>query len=242
MEKKDKIFLDHPRFHKFVFNDQVASVFDDMVARSIPFYDEIHAIILDLVDKFYIKNCLIYDLGCSTGTTIALINSHLKNQKKSAHFVGIDNSPSMLLKCQEKMKKNKIKTATLTCDDILNINFEPSQIIIMNYTLQFIDPKKRQLILGRIYKALQPGGIFIFSEKIKSEGLVINDLLIDLYHDFKKRNGYSDLEIARKRDALENVLIPLESKKQLKLLQKSGFKKSEEIFRWYNFACFIGIK
>jgi len=242
MGKKDKIFLDHPRFHKFVFNDQVASVFDDMVARSIPFYDEIHAIILDLIDEFYTKNCLIYDLGCSTGTTISLINRHLKNQKKSAHFMGVDNSPSMLLKCQEKIKKNQVKNITLTCDDLLNIEFQPAQIIIMNYTLQFIDPQKRQLILSRIYKALLPGGIFILSEKIKSENIVINHLLIDLYHDFKKRNGYSALEIARKRDALENVLIPLESKNQLKLLQRSGFKKFEEIFRWYNFACFIGIK
>ncbi|OFZ27546.1 MAG: carboxy-S-adenosyl-L-methionine synthase CmoA [Bdellovibrionales bacterium RIFOXYB1_FULL_37_110] len=242
MEKKDKIFLDHPRFHKFVFNDQVASVFDDMVARSIPFYDEIHAIILDLIDQFYVKNRLIYDLGCSTGTTISLIDRHLKNQKKSAHFIGVDNSQSMLEKCHEKIKKNKIQTVTLTCDDILNLKFQPAQIIIMNYTLQFIDPKKRQLIMGRIYKALHPGGIFILSEKIKSKDQTVNHLLIDLYHDFKKRNGYSALEIARKRDALLNVLIPLEAKQQLQLLQKSGFKKSEEIFRWYNFACFIGIK
>jgi tRNA (cmo5U34)-methyltransferase len=242
MEIKDQLFLNNPRFKKFIFNDQVASVFDDMVKRSIPFYDEIHAIILDLVDKFHHNGGLIYDLGCSTGTTIALIDQHLKNQKKKARYIGVDNSQSMLLKCDEKLNQNKTRHVTLICDDISNLELAPCNMVIMNYTLQFIAPKKRQLIINRIYKALRPGGIFILSEKIKSDTSVINDLLIDLYHDYKKRNGYSKLEIARKRQALEKVLIPLSSKRQLHLLKKSGFTSTEEIFRWYNFACFIGIK
>ena len=117
-----------------------------------------------------------------------------------------------------------------------------SYIVIMDYTLQFIPIKERPQLLKKIYKALNHGGILILSEKIKSTRPSINNLLIDLYHDYKKRNGYSPLEIARKRDTLENVLIPLSMEKQLDLLKTAGFKKVEQIFRWYNFACFIGIK
>lgn len=240
--QKDRLFLENPRFHKFTFNDQVAEVFDDMVTRSVPFYDEIHAIILDLVDKFYVEDSLVYDLGCSTGTTISLISKHLQNKKINSRFTGVDNSKSMILKCEDKLRKNKVNNATLIHDDIDNIDFRPCQMAIMNYTLQFIDPKKRQALISKIYKSLAPGGIFILSEKIKSSGKTVNELLIELYHDFKKRNGYSELEIARKRDTLENVLIPLTADRQLELLKESGFKKVEQIFRWYNFSCFIGIK
>ena len=173
MEKKDKIFLAQPRFHKFVFNDQVASVFDDMVARSIPFYDEIHAIILDLVDKFYVKNCLIYDLGCSTGTTISLINSHLKNQKKSAHFVGIDNSQSMLLKCLEKMKKNKIKTAEEGWQIVKEISDGKNRFVrmIKNNTESVWKINEKELVLEETeFMVTRSDGTTLYNGEPKEKG------------------------------------------------------------------------
>ena len=125
--KKDKLFLENPRFHKFTFNDQVAEIFDDMISRSVPFYDEIHAIILDLVDYYYKKNELIYDLGRSTGTTINLLHNHLL-KKKISHFIeGIDNSKSMINKCQIKLKNKKIG---LNYDDIINFELKNCQIVI----------------------------------------------------------------------------------------------------------------
>ncbi len=115
-------------------------------------------------------------------------------------------------------------------------------MVIMNYTLQFIPRDRRLGLVKKIYDSLNTGGVFIFSEKIVSSNTSVNDLLTDLYYDFKRRNGYSELEISQKREALENVLIPLTAEEQMELLQKAGFVKCEVLFRWYNFACFIGIK
>ncbi|MCK5074511.1 MAG: carboxy-S-adenosyl-L-methionine synthase CmoA [Bacteriovoracaceae bacterium] len=239
---KDKLFLKNPKIHKFEFNDQVASVFDDMVSRSVPFYNEIHRIILDLSGRILQKNDLVHDLGCSTGTTIALMDKHMKAQKKPVRFVGVDSSESMLKKCRTKLKRKNVTDVELFHQDICELDMEKSGMVIMNYTLQFIPTHKREKLLKNIHKSLRKNGILIMSEKITSTNRTVNNLLINLYHDFKKRNGYSELEIARKRNALENVLIPIPSSKQLTLLRKAGFKKVEEIFRWYNFACFIGIK
>jgi tRNA (cmo5U34)-methyltransferase len=112
----------------------------------------------------------------------------------------------------------------------------------MNYTLQFIDPALRFDLMKKIYDSLRPGGLFIFSEKIASSQSRVQETITDLYYDFKRRNGYSELEISQKREALENVLIPYTASEQLELMRKAGFNQSEMIFRWYNFACFIGMK
>ncbi len=241
---RDQIFNSPiPVIKGFQFNDQVADVFDDMVSRSVPFYDEIHKIILDLAGRQELDGKTIYDIGCSTGTTISILDAFLKTKKESvANFVGIDNSAPMLKKCQQKMKKKKITNVELIEGDALMHNFKKSGMVIMNYTLQFIDPKLRPTLLSKIYRSLEKGGIFIYSEKIKSSNSAVNALLVDLYYDFKRRNGYSELEIAQKREALENVLIPLTPERQIELLKEAGFKRTEVLFRWYNFACFIGIK
>jgi tRNA (cmo5U34)-methyltransferase len=241
--KKDKVFAKELESIKsFEFNHDVAEVFDDMVSRSVPFYDEIHKIILDLIDRNY-NGGPIYDLGCSTGTTISIIDKHLKKRGLSTpDYIGIDNSAPMLEKCLEKIKKNKIQNVDLQCIDINDVAFRKSGLVVMNYTLQFLKPAKRADILKKVHKSLDKGGMFILSEKIKSSGHTINDLLIELYYDFKRRNGYSELEISQKREALENVLIPLTPEKQIDQLKKAGFKKVEMIFRWYNFACYLGVK
>ncbi|MCK5883515.1 MAG: carboxy-S-adenosyl-L-methionine synthase CmoA [Bacteriovoracaceae bacterium] len=241
--KKDKIFdTELKKIKGFEFNSDVAEVFDDMLSRSIPFYDEIHRIILDLAGRLKLDNEIIYDIGCSTGTTISIVDKFLKNKKQKANFIGIDSSGPMLEKCRAKLKRKKITNTELICDSIENIKLQKSMFAVMNYTLQFIDTAKRPELLKKIYRSLKPGGVFVLSEKIKCTNHTVNDLLIDLYYDFKRRNGYSELEISQKREALENVLVPLTPERQIELLKKAGFKKVEVIFRWYNFACFIGIK
>lgn len=241
--KKDNIFDTKLKSIKgFEFNEAVAEVFDDMVSRSVPFYDEIHKIILDLASRVELDGKNIYDIGCSTGTTISILDQFLKKQCKStANFIGIDNSAPMLERCKTKLKKKRINNVELICDSIENVELQNSSLAIMNYTLQFINSEKRPDLLKKVYKSLDKGGIFILSEKVKSTNHTVNNLLIDMYHDYKRRAGYSDLEISQKRDALENVLVPLTADKQLQLLKDAGFK-AEIIFRWYNFACFIGIK
>lgn len=244
MSKKDQVF-NHPiqNIKGFEFNEEVAACFDDMVSRSVPFYDEIHRIILDLIDRTEATNGPIYDLGCSTATTFTLIDKHLKSKKKTAPtMIGIDNSGPMLEKAAAKIKANQMETVELQCKNIEEAELDNPSMVIMNYTLQFIPVERRIDILKKIYNSLADEGIFVLAEKLKSPTRSVDNLLTDLYYDFKRRNGYSELEISQKREALENVLVPLTPKRQMNMLREAGFKRVEMIFRWYNFACYLGIK
>ena len=241
--EKDNIFDNKlSKIKDFKFNQEVANVFDDMVSRSIPFYDEIHRIILDIARHHLGDNNTIIDLGCSTGTTIYLLETLLKKHKQNAHFIGIDNSQDMLNKCEEKLSKHKVRNFELLCQDLNQTELPKSNFVIMNYTLQFLSPSSRVTLLTKIFESLEKGSVFILTEKIKTNNKEVNNLLIDLYYDFKRRNGYSELEISQKREALENVLRPSTAEQNIELLQTAGFNKTETLFRWYNFACFIGIK
>lgn len=240
----DKVFAKEiEKISDFKFNQDVASVFDDMVSRSIPNYHEIHKIIIDLVRRAY-RGGTIYDFGCSTGTTMLLIADYLrKNEKELPKFIGIDTSKPMLEKAAQKLKSHKLLDhVELIEDSITDIKVENAGMAIMNYTLQFLPLDQRLEVLKNINNGLNDGGYFVLAEKIICQDEEIDELLVDLYYDFKRRNGYSEMEISQKREALENVLIPLTPKQQLEMLNEAGFKKSEMIFRWYNFACYLCMK
>lgn len=240
----DRVFAKRQKeIKKFQFNNIVAEVFDDMVTRSIPIYFEVHRLICDLLTHHLTSGGRVYDLGCSTGSTILNIHKWAqKNNIEDILLIGVDNSQAMIKQCTAKWESEKVLGAIALCQDLDQIKLEKCDIVIMNYTLQFISPQKRLKLVRKIHKALRPGGIFILSEKLKSNNEVVDKELIKLYYDFKRRNGYSELEISQKREALEKVLIPWTSEKQLKLLKTAGLIKSEMIFRWYNFGTFIGIK
>jgi tRNA (cmo5U34)-methyltransferase len=223
----------------FEFNEGVAQVFDDMVSRSVPFYHETHKLIIDLIRYRFKDGDTIYDLGCSTGTTIQLLSHVLTGRK--VRFVGVDNSQAMLDKANEKLKYIE-HSYDLVCTDLNDLNLNSAGIVIMNYTLQFLSPEGRLELLKNIYKSLRIDGTFILSEKIESPNEEIQELITCLYYDYKKRNGYSNLEISQKREALENVLITLTPEQQIQMMKDAGFEKSEMIFRWYNFASYIGVK
>ena len=127
-------------------------------------------------------------------------------------------------------------------DDIFNVNFKPSSVIISNYTLQFIRPLQREKLIKKIYDSLEDGAVFIFSEKVITDDKKLNKIMIDKYYDFKKVKGYSEFEIAQKREALENVLIPYTYEENKTMIEDAGFKHFDCIFKWVNFATFIAIK
>lgn len=242
---EDKVYAQPQDVIKsFVFDRKVADVFDDMVSRSVPFYDEIHRIQTDLAKKFVNDGDVILDLGCSTATTIALLDKNLTEAGTKAHFVGYDNSQAMIEKGQEKINKLSIdkKRVKLKVADLTSVEFPQAQMAVMNYTLQFIEKSERIKLVEKLYNSLRPGGIFVLAEKIICDDDRLDELFVDLYYDFKRRNGYSELEISQKREALENVLVPLRPQDQISLLKVCGFKKVDMLFRWYNFATFIGVK
>lgn len=225
----------------FSFNHEVAAVFDDMVERSIPNYGEVHRIVADMVRRYLPSGATVYDLGCSTGTTIVLMDQTAKSVQKTINFIGVDASKAMLEKCQAKLDANNVK-AKLIEGDLLNLEYESCDMVVMDYTLQFIPIEERTHLLTKIYDALKPGGRFVLAEKIASSQPGIQNIITDLYYDFKRRNGYSELEISQKREALENVMTPLTPIQQISMLEVAGFKEVDMVFRWYNFAAWLALK
>lgn len=225
----------------FSFNDEVAAVFDDMVERSIPNYGEVHRIVADMVRRYLPDGATVYDLGCSTGTTIVLMDQTAKSVGKKVNFIGVDASKAMLEKCQAKLDANQV-TAKLVQGDLLKLDYESCDMIVMDYTLQFIPVEERALLLSKLYDALKPGGRFVLAEKIASSKPHIQEMITDLYYDFKRRNGYSELEISQKREALENVMTPFTPTQQISMLEVAGFSEVDMVFRWYNFAAWLALK
>jgi len=230
------------RVADFDFGRRTAEVFDDMLDRSVPFYEEIQHMCAELVDHFAGEKPRVYDLGCSTGTSLALIAQRLA--ARSPRLIGLDSSPHMLEEARSKLAKLDLSTGVeLRIADLDDpILIEDADAVLMNLTLQFVRPLHRERLLRGIFEGLEPGGCFILIEKVTSESSLLHRMYVDLYHDFKARKGYSDLEISQKREALENVLIPYRISENEQLLRRSGFELVDMFFRWYNFAGFIAVK
>jgi len=226
----------------FTFDKKTASVFDDMLSRSVPFYSEIQRMIVELTKSFICNNSNVYDIGCSTGTT--LLNLAKSIDKKGIRLIGIDSSEPMLERARKKLKKNDVLNRCILIGADLNQDFEVrnASVVIMNLTLQFINPMKRDSVVSKIFHGLKKGGCLIFVEKILSNDTKFNRKFVEFYHDFKMRNNYSKLEISRKREALENVLVPYRYDENIKLLKKNGFKSVDSFFRWYNFCGIVAVK
>ena len=223
---------------QFEFDEEVASVFDDMLDRSVPFYKEMQRLSIVFANNFLENGSKVYDLGCSTGTTLIELS---KNCNKTLNLIGIDNSEAMLERASKKAKAFGVDIKFI-CSDIFDVNLKGAKVIFSNYTLQFIRPLQREKLIKKIYDSLEDGGIFIFSEKLVSQNSILNKQFIDEYYSFKKTQGYSEFEISQKREALENVLIPYTEEENKKMILDAGFTHCETIFKWVNFATFIAIK
>ncbi len=241
-KSKDEFFKES--FNKpfdFQFTNKVAVVFDDMVHRSVPFYDEIQRMIGELAGDNYQEDSNVYDLGCSTGTTLIEMN---KTVPENIRFVGVDDSPDMLNKCKKKLSEAGIKREiTLEVADLnTKVEIKNASVTVLCLTLQFIRPINRERLLQEIVSGLNPGGVVILIEKVIAEDSSFNRQFIKYYYDMKKRHDYSEMEIAQKREALENVLIPYKLSENLSLLRNAGCSHSDVFFKWYNFAGIIAKK
>ncbi len=239
--KRDTLFQRDEIHKDFVFDDRVAQVFDDMLDRSVPHYEEVIRSIARILACKVQKDEQIVDLGCATGTTLLKLSKLLQDKKLS--FLGIDNSPAMLDKARLKAELfSRKKDLDFICDDIMKIDQPGTAAFILNYTLQFIRPLHREPFLQKIYTNLRPGGICILSEKTISHHPGLNRRYIEIYHQFKKERGYSELEIAKKREALENILIPCSREENKSMLLAAGFIEVEPFFQWFNFVSFLAVK
>ena len=229
----------------FNFNDAVVNVFPDMIKRSVPGYNTILGMISDIAGRYVQANSHCYDLGCSLGAASIAMRNGISAD--NCHIISIDNSPAMIDRC-----KTIIHTASahesrsipirLICDDIANITIENASMVVLNFTLQFIPVDKRLLLLQKVYDGLLRGGTLVLSEKVVFTDEPHQQLMTELYHNFKRANGYSELEIAQKRTALEAVMRPETLEVHKQRLKNVGFDSADTWFQCMTFASLIAIK
>ena len=238
---RDDLFQQGDVTRDFQFTERVAEVFDDMLARSVPNYGQVIEMTAQLLARFLAPGDRVYDLGCSTGNT--LLQLARRPELAGLHFTGIDNSAAMVDKARRKTE-NYSQQARLDFQegDITNIELQGAGAIICNYTLQFIRPLVRPDFLRQVHGFLRPGGVLILSEKTISHDPVLNRAWIDFYLDFKRARGYSEIEISKKREALENVLIPFSVEENRAMLTGAGFSTVETFCQWFNFVSFVAVK
>lgn len=239
---KDDVFKGEiKKASDFKFGEKVAKVFDDMVNRSVPFYEEMQRMIGEIAADQAKEGTNIYDLGCSTGTTMINMNEQVN---PSICFIGIDDSRDMLAKCRLKLNEAGFnRPFDLQVADLNNgVTIQNASVVILCLTLQFVRPIHREKLLKRIVEGLVPGGVLILVEKILAEESSYNRDFIKYYYNMKRRHAYSEMEIAQKREALENVLIPYKLSENILMLKEAGFGHCEVFFKWYNFAGIIAEK
>ena len=191
----------------FTFDERVAEVFPDMIQRSVPGYSNIISAIGMLAERFVKPYSNIYDLGCSLGA--ATLSMRRNITQEGCQIIAVDNSSAMVERCKLHINAYRSDTPVNVIEaDIRDIEIDNASVVVLNFTLQFLSADDRYALLENIYKGLRPGGILIISEKFVFEDTVSNELLVDLHHDFKRANGYSELEISQKRSAIENIMRP----------------------------------
>ena len=239
---KDEVFRKEiEKVSDFRFGENVARVFDDMVNRSVPFYGEIQRMMAELSASHAAEGSDVYDLGCSTGTTMIGMDTMVAN---NIRFVGVDDSLDMLDKCRGKLLEAGLtRPFDLRCHDLNQaIKITNASVVVLCLTLQFVRPINREQIIRNILAGLNPGGVLILVEKILAEDSSFNREFIEYYYDYKRRNEYSEMEISQKREALENVLVPYKLSENISLLRDAGFSHCEVFFKWYNFAGLVAVK
>jgi tRNA (cmo5U34)-methyltransferase len=240
----DKLFsTSRDRIADFNFGADTAAVFDDMLERSVPYYREIQRMVGELVGDFVQDGTSIYDMGCSTATTILHVANCIP-EGKQARFVGIDSSQDMLDIARRKIELSGIDhPVDLKCADLNDgVSVQGASVVLFLLTLQFVRPLYRERLLRTVQQGMEKGGCLVLVEKVLGEDSTLNRLFIEHYYAMKKRNGYSELEIAQKREALENVLVPYRLQENLTLLEEVGFSATDVFFKWYNFCGIIAVK
>jgi len=244
--KQDKIYAswkngDEP----FRFDTAVAEVFPDMLQRSIPGYAASLEAIGSLAARYVTPGSSCYDLGCSLGAATLAMRQGMR--ASDCRIIAIDNSPAMIERCRTIIAEDDISNASRTpveveLGDIRDVPISNASMVVMNYTLQFLGVTDREDLVGRIHEGLLPGGLFVLSEKVIDDDPHMQELLVDLHHEHKRRNSYSELEISRKRAALEDVLVPETVAAHRERLVAAGFSHSGVWLRYFNFVSIVAIK
>jgi len=245
MQGKDRLFeslINEPG--DFVFDERVVRVFPDMINRSVPGYGLVVPMIGIMARRYAQCGSRLYDLGCSLGAVSLAMRSAVRSE--NARIIAVDNSPEMIARLKETLAFGSEDDGLLPVEavhqDILETKIKNASVVVLNFTLQFIERAARQNLLETIATGLNPGGILILSEKICFDDPVEQELQTAWHLDFKRSQGYSELEIARKRDALENVMKPDSLPKHYERLRQAGFERSYLWYQGFNFISLVAFR
>jgi tRNA (cmo5U34)-methyltransferase len=239
---KDEIFKDSDAGPgSFEFNASVAEVFPDMLRRSIPSYDASLDTIGTLAHRYVSPGTYCYDLGCSLGAATLAMRRNIAG--RNCHIVSVDLAPAMVKRCRQRIEEDHSDTpVSVKTADIRDIEISNASMVVLNYTLQFLPVEDRVELIRKIHGGLNRGGVLVLSEKIADDDPAVESLLVDLHHAFKRANDYSDLEIARKRSALDNVLVPETTRAHLDRLEAAGFQHCSIWLKHFNFVSILAIR
>lgn len=238
----DRIYASpHAEIADFSFDERVVEVFPDMINRSVPGYATMVHGIGRLTARFAQPNTLLYDLGCSLGASTLAMKQNIK--APNCVIIGLDNSKAMVERCRNHVNAFRGETPVeIHLADITTAEYHPCSMIVLNFTLQFVEPEKREALLQRLFNALVPGGALVLSEKVKHDDTMSEALLVDLHHEFKRDNGYSELEVSQKRAAIENVMRLNTLDEHIERLHGVGFSHVQNWYRCFNFTSTVAIK
>lgn len=239
---RDRIFAETgAEAGSFAFNDAVAEVFPDMLRRSIPGYAATIEAIGALASRYVRPDTRCYDLGCSLGAATLAMRRNIS--VPGCEIIAVDLAPAMIARCRKIIDDDDAEVdVSIVEDDVRRIGIENASMVVMNYTLQFLSIEERDAMVGTIYQGLIDGGIFVLSEKVVHEDKGTEELLVQMHHEFKRRNAYSELEISRKRTALENVLIPESVSAHRARLRDAGFRQIGILLKHFNFVSIVAIR
>ena len=242
MSNRDTLFsAPIDKLGDWTFDERVAEVFPDMIQRSVPGYSNIISMIGMLAERFVQPHSQVYDLGCSLGAATLSVRRNI--QVDGCKIIAIDNSPAMVERCRRHIDAFRADTPVEVIEaDIRAVPIENASLVVLNFTLQFLDPNERLVLLERIWHGLKPGGALVVSEKFSFDDAEVGELLFNMHHDFKRANGYSELEISQKRSMLENVMLTDSVNTHKARLKQAGFTHAELWFQCFNFGSLVALK
>ncbi len=241
-KQNDTLYLSqevHPG--DFVFDEQVVSVFPDMIRRSVPGYASVVAMVAELAKTYAQPGTNIYDLGCSLGAVTLAVADAVPQRNVS--IVAVDLSEAMIQGLRAELNGQPAAARiSVLHEDVCDVSISNASLVVMNYTLQFLSVEKRDALVQKVFSGLVPGGVFVLSEKVRFDNPKVQRVQEELHTAYKKNHGYSDLEVSRKRTALENVLITETVDTHRKRLAQAGFGVAEVWFQCFNFVSMLAIR
>lgn len=221
------------------FGGNVPDSFVSHIEKSVPGYTRGHEIICHLSDFFCLKDSQCYDLGTSTGELIKKLALH-NEDKPGLQWTGIDCVPEMI-KAGKKHCKD-VENIEIVEADIGTYEYEKADFITSYYCMQFVPPRRRQEIFNTIYETLNWGGAFVMFEKVRGPDARFQDIMTQIYTEYKISNGFDSDEILNKSRSLKSVLEPFSTEGNMTLLRNAGFKDIATVFKDVCFEGFLCIK